>query len=173
LLASQRRDSVSSNSTNHTEHTDFDEVPPTSKSILDFSVDQIAEALTLRLHYLFATIPLPEFILDLGFAKTSGSGDSNVPHLDRFRYESERIQVLLISEVLSRDTIEGCAESIMHLICIADACLMHQSHHVLVLIVMALKCTAIFQITPAWDIVKVSNIRLTFIAYSSVAQDLI
>jgi hypothetical protein len=151
----QRRDSISSNSTTQTDYLDIDDISPTSKTILDFNIEQMAEALTLRLHYLFSTIPLAELTFDLGFPKHANFGDSKVPHLDRFRLESERIQYILINEILCRDSLEGCAETIIHLIGIADICLLQHSHHVLVLIVMALKSTAVFQLTPAWDIVKV------------------
>lgn len=123
--------------------------------ITDFSIEHVAEALSLRLHYLFSTIPLAELTLDLGFPKYGSFSDSKVPHLDRFRLESERIQYILINEILCRDSLEGCAETIIYLIGIADMCLTQHSHHVLVLIVMALKSTAVFQLTPAWDIVKV------------------
>ena len=45
-------------------------------SILDITPVELAHALTLRLHYLFCTIPLPEFVVDIGFSKASSGSTS-------------------------------------------------------------------------------------------------
>ena len=84
--------------------------PPTMRSILDYSPLEFAKALTMRMHYLYCCIPLSEFVVDTGFTKMDDDSDSieegnvrkhsKTPYLDRFRYESERLQQLLISEIL-------------------------------------------------------------------------
>lgn len=124
------------------------------RGILDYAPIDFAQALTLRMHYLFCCIPLAEFVVDTGFSKAKpdhNTTESKTPYLDRFRYESERIQNLLISEILICGNSESCAEAIVHLIEVAEIMLEVRSFHCLMLVVFTLQSLAIYSIQSAWD----------------------
>ena len=137
--------------------TDINNCPPTMRGILDYSSNDFAQALTLRMHYLFCCIPFSEFVVDFGFSKATVNSvhtESNTPYLDRFRYETERVQQLLISEILHCGNSQSCAKAIMHLIEAAEAMWECRSHHCLMLTYFALQSHAVFSLTSSWEKVK-------------------
>ena len=81
---------------------------------------------------------------------------SRTPYLDRLRYESERLQVLLISEVLSCETLESCSDAIGHLIRTGEELLRYRSHHALMLVTFCLQSHSVFQLKSAWALLQES-----------------
>jgi hypothetical protein len=73
-----------------------------------FTPLQVAQQATLHLHYLYCTIPLREFTLDLSFKHSKLSTEMyGQPHLARLRNESERLPSVFISSILEIATPNG------------------------------------------------------------------
>ena len=128
--------------------------------LLDFDAADIAKTLTLRLHYLFSCIPLSEFIVNPGFSYDNetrndyNSVHASTPFLHRLRRESERIQVLLVSEVLSLAEVCTRAEAMTQLVLVGEHLARARSHHALVMVASTLQSQAVFRLKASWAIVE-------------------
>lgn len=78
-----------------------------------YSPSLLAYNLTLKLHYLYCTIPLQEFAVHCGFSSRSRQ---EVPLLARFREECDRMQELFVNEILLETDAMSRATLIMNLI---------------------------------------------------------
>lgn len=116
-----------------------------------FDPKDIADNLTVRLHYLFCTIPLMEFAID--FAYSAKHRDKTL-YIGRLREESVRIQELLICEVLVHSDTLIRADIIMKLIATAERLGKMKSHHAMMLVVFALQSQAIYRLHHSWAIVN-------------------
>ena len=70
------------------------------------------------------------------------------------RKESERIQSLLVGEVLDIEDVGVRAEAVAQLIRIAEHLLHLRSHHALMMIYSVLKCKAIYRLKATWALVE-------------------
>jgi hypothetical protein len=84
-----------------------------SSFLFQYAPSLIAYNLTLKLHYLYSTIPLLEFAVHCGFSVRSRR---EVPMLARFRSECDKMQELFVSEILCEDDPLARATLIMNLI---------------------------------------------------------
>lgn len=73
---------------------------------------------------------------------------------DRFRYESERVQQLLISEILVCSNAVACGDAIALLIEATEELLRCQSYHCVMLLAFALQSHSIFSLKSAWKKVE-------------------
>ena len=122
---------------------------------LDFDVYQVAANLTMRLHYMFCTIPMLEFTVDYAYAyDASHAAQSRTPMLTRFRQESEKLQALFIGEVLVHPDVSTRAEVIVKMIKVAEHLGRIRSHHALMLIVYSLFSQAIYRLKSTWAVVN-------------------
>ena len=130
-----------------------------SRLLLDFDAEGIAETLTLRLHYLYCCIPLSEFIVNPSFSYSNGtrndynSSKTSTPLLHRLRRESERLQTLLVSEILSLDEVGSRAEALVQLVVVCEHLMRLRCHHAVVMIMSALQSQAIHRLSASWAIV--------------------
>ena len=128
--------------------------------LLDFEAANIAQTLTLRLHYLFSCIPLSEFIVNPGFSYDNETRNdynnvhASTPFLHRLRRESERIQALLVSEVLSLTETGTRAEAMTQLVLVGEHLARTRSHHALVMVASTLQSQAVFRLKASWAIVE-------------------
>lgn len=74
--------------------------------------------------------------------------------LARFRRECERIQQLLIGEILSFDDAQLRAECVMALLCVAEELLDHGSHHALMIVLSSLESQSIYRLRQTWALVN-------------------
>jgi hypothetical protein len=111
----------------------------------------LAYNLTLKLHYLFCTIPLLEFAVHCGFASRSRS---EVPMLARFRAECDRLQEFFVSEILVENDVLPRATIVMNLIQIGEAAAELWSHHLLMLVLQALQCHPVHRLKETWKLVE-------------------
>lgn len=126
---------------------------PSCKSsvLFAFAPSLLAYNLTLKLHYLYSSIPLLEFAVHAGFSPRSRR---EVPMLARFRRECDRMQELFVDEVLSESETMSRATLIINLIQIGEAAARMWSHHLMMLVVQALQCHAIHRLKETWKIVE-------------------
>ena len=121
---------------------------------LDFQIYQVAANLTMRLHYMFCTIPMLEFVVDYVYAYDAKSNIRNrTPMLTRFRKESEKLQTLFIGEVLVHPDVSTRAEVVIKMIKVAEHLAKMRSHHALMLVVYALHTHAIYRLKSTWAVV--------------------
>jgi len=113
-----------------------------------FGSNAVANQLTLHLFYMFATIPLVEFVADLSFKV----GDANAPYLSRFRSLSERLPSVIISAVLEEGTPEGRGKLIAFFVEVAWRLKAINSFHGLMLVVGALQSNAIHRLKKSWEV---------------------
>lgn len=118
--------------------------------LLQFAPSLLTYHFTLKLHYLFSTIPMLEFLVHAGFSERSRR---EVPMLARFRVECDRMQEFLVSEILAEDEAEIRAKIIVHLVQMAEAAAQCWSHHLLMLIVQALQCHPVHRLRNTWKFV--------------------
>ena len=121
---------------------------------LDYKVYQVAANLTMRLHFLYCTIPMLEFVVDYVYAYDAKSNIRNrTPMLTRFRKESEKLQTLFIGEVLVHPDVSTRAEVVIKMIKVAEHLAKIRSHHALMLVVYALHTHAIYRLKSTWSVV--------------------
>ena len=117
-------------------------------------VYKVAANLTMRLHYMFCTIPILEFVVDYVYSyDTKTKCRSKTPMLTRFRQESEKLQLIFIGEVLVHPDVSTRAEVIIKMITVAEFLAKMRSHHALMLIVYALHSHAIYRLKSTWAVV--------------------
>ena len=116
-----------------------------------YSPSLLAYNMTMKLHYLYSTIPLLEFAVHAGFSSRSRRA---VPMLARFRRESDRLQELFVDEVLCQEEPISRAALIISIILIGEAAARLWSHHLLMLVVQALQCHSIHRLKDTWKIVE-------------------
>lgn len=126
--------------------------------LLQFTPSLLTYHLTLKLHYLFCTIPMLEFLVHAGFSERSRR---EVPMLARFRAECDRMQDFLVNEILSEEDTETRAKVIVHLVLMAETAVQCWSHHLLMLIVQALQCHPVHRLKRTWKIVNRYSIVLS------------
>ncbi|GMH92776.1 hypothetical protein TL16_g12448 [Triparma laevis f. inornata] len=105
-----------------------------------FSPLQVAQQVTLHLHYLYCTIPLREFTLDLSFKHSKESLDMyGQPHLARLRNESERLPSVFISSILEIATPSGRGKLLGFLVEVCQNLYEMRSFHAMMLLLSALQ----------------------------------
>lgn len=114
-----------------------------AKSIADIDAWEVAQQVTLRLHYLYASVPCDQMLFDL----------HSSPELTRFRAESERLQSMFVNHILICTEAKERADRIVHLLDVVDALLELRSFHAVMLIVMALQSTPVHRLKQTWALV--------------------
>lgn len=116
---------------------------PKAKSIADIDPWDVAQQLTLRLHYLYVSVPCDQMLFDL----------HSSPELTRFRAESERLQSMFVNHILICTEAKERAERIVHLMDVVDVLVELRSFHAVMLIVMALQSTPVHRLKQTWALV--------------------
>ncbi|GMH93567.1 hypothetical protein TrST_g2463 [Triparma strigata] len=118
-----------------------------------FSPLQVAQQVTLHLHYLYCTIPLREFTLDLSFKHSKESLDMyGQPHLARLRNESERLPNVFISSILEIATPNGRGKLIGFLVEVCQNLYEMRSFHAMMLILSALQSNPVHRLKKSWAV---------------------
>jgi len=155
---------------------------------------KIAHALTLRLHYLYSTIPTNEWVI--GFKKgfppprrrkrkkkedlkqaqlrrrpfSHSAKPSLTPMLDRFRMESQRLQATFVSFVLEAESDEKRGDVIALLLETAAHLVAMQSFHGLMVINSALLCHSVYRLKNSWLIAEslAPSVKRALLDYTGV-----
>ena len=116
-----------------------------------FGAAAVSRQLTLHLHYLYATIPLREFTLDLSYKHSKNSLETHgQPHLARFRNESERIPLFIISTILECPTVAQRGKLLSFFVELCDHLHESRSLHALMLVLSALQSNPIHRLKKSW-----------------------
>jgi len=118
-----------------------------------FTPHQVAQQVTLHLHYLYCTIPLRELTLDLSFKHSKDSTDMyGQPHLARLRNESERLPSVFISSILERKHPTSRGKLIAFLVEVSQNLYEMRSFHGMMLVLSALQSNPIHRLKKSWAV---------------------
>ena len=116
-----------------------------------FTPLQVAQQVTLHLHYLYCTIPLRELTLDLTFKHSKDSTDMyGQPHLARLRNESERLPSVFISSILELKDPSNRGKLIAFLVEVSQNLYEMRSFHGMMLVLSALQSNPIHRLKKSW-----------------------